>query len=659
MTAESLQAAWHPLPRTFRVSAAQAYRSVLLETAKSSTEDDRSFLFLHPLTELIAWKAQDLEWLMEAIDRHLASGLYVAGYFSYECGESFVGLATEASDQPQANEPLAWLGVFEKPIKFRHRDGALYGGPLPDTVAGEEYNAAELISDGLQISKSDYCNRIKRVQEYLAAGHSYQVNFTDRIRGRTQSSHQALYETMLRRQPVSFAGYINHATSTILSFSPEMFYCTSQGKITVRPMKGTWPRGVNLDLDRRAEQLLVQDEKNRSEHVTIVDLMRNDVGRICTPGTVEVEKLFSVERYNTLLQMTSTISGSLQDQLSPAQVFRSLFPAGSITGAPKRRTMEIIRELESQPRGIYTGAIGYFAPGGEACFNVAIRTMTLKGSTFRLGVGGGITLDSNEDMEYEECLLKGSFITRERPPFSLLETIRCSSDIPLLDLHMSRLASSAAYFGIHYNDKALRADLLRIAKDNEDEVRKIRVELSEGGEWKISVSPLDDTPWLGRVLLASTSTDSQNVFIHHKTTNRKFYDDHLAAARDAGFDEVLFRNEKDQLTECAISNIFVFMKGRWFTPALSCGVLPGVQRTIQLQSSDPVIETELSIQDLQHVERFVVCNALRGVRQVYEIWNAADEAIWLDPAVRNGSDARSRVARSSIAHVDCNSMMAG
>ena len=161
MTARSLQAAWHPLPGTFRLSAARANRSVLLETAKPSTEDDRSFLFLHPLTELIAWKAQDLEWLMDAIDRHLASGFYVAGYFSYECGESFVGLATEASDQPQANEPLAWLGVFEKPIEFRHRDGALYDGPLPDTTAAEEYNAAELISDGLQISKPDYCDRIK------------------------------------------------------------------------------------------------------------------------------------------------------------------------------------------------------------------------------------------------------------------------------------------------------------------------------------------------------------------------------------------------------------------------------------------------------------------------------------------------------------------
>ncbi len=585
---------WKPPPESFRTLAAQNRRAVLLETAKQDTSNDKSFLFLNPTEELIAWTKEDLDKVLSQIDRHSVEGKFVAGFFTYECGEHFVGISSRESKEESQGKPLAWLGVFGDAVEFNHQTGVIRGDlPICHVEHKSENPAAAITTGGLQISPEDYSEKLAHIREYLSAGHTYQVNFTDRISGATDSEPLAIYETLLRQQSVPFAAYLSSPHGTILSFSPEMFYRVSQREITVRPMKGTWPRDVNTAGDRKAARRLQSDEKNRSEHLMIVDLLRNDLGRLCEYGSVQANELFCVERYNTLLQMTSSISGKLRAALTPSQVFRTLFPSGSITGAPKRRTMEIIRELERHPRGVYTGAIGYFGPGREACFNVAIRTLSMEGRQLTLGVGGGITADSVIQQEYEECRLKGTFLTRRRPPFSLIETMRCEKEVALLPLHMERLADSADYFGIRYDSSALIAEIKEAIKNCGDRVSRLRLELNQNGKWSISVAPLEQIIWNGRILLVMEPSNSRDVFLHHKTTNRDFYEHQLAKARQAGFDEVLFMNESSQLTEGAISNYFFRIDGKWLTPRLSCGVLPGVQRGYILQNLKGAEECEL------------------------------------------------------------------
>jgi para-aminobenzoate synthetase/4-amino-4-deoxychorismate lyase len=623
---------WYSLPPEFRTCAALSPNAVLLETARPDGDTDRSLLFLEPYHQLTAWTANDLEQLLREMDQHLSAGAFLAGFFHYECGDHFVGIAAEPLTSSPAKEPIAWLGVYKAPIEFDHSTGMIRGTFPPTQMESLPPGVPPSIQVGdIEIHPKEYLARFERIQRYLHAGDTYQVNLTDRISGVTACPPLAIYEYFLKQQPVPFAALINKASGALLSFSPELFFRTSQRQIAVRPMKGTWARGRNLTEDREAAHRLAHDEKNRSEHVMIVDLLRNDLGRICEFGSIKPEKLFHAERYNTLFQMTSTISGTLRADLAPSVVLKSLFPSGSITGAPKRRTMEIIRELERHPRGVYTGSIGYFGPGGESCFNVAIRTMEFTGSTFCFGIGSGITAGSDGNEEYEECRLKAAFLHRRAVPFSLIETMRAAAGIPLLDLHMKRLAESAEYFDIRYDAPQLRYALANAAQECGSACSRIRVELNQQGLWKITASPLPATPWSGRVLLADERISSKEIFHHHKTTNREIYDRHLASARAAGLDEVMFVNEHGCVTECAISNILLRLQGRWTTPALVCGVLPGVYRTTLLDSPGSVIERELHLEDIRAAERIIVCNAIHGVRPVKQIETSAGNIIWIAP----------------------------
>ncbi len=623
----SAPAAWHALPASFRAVAGEHERAILLETAKQDGACDRSLLFLDPHRELVARSPDELETLLDDVDRLVADGWFVAGYFSYECGESFVGLPSRDVEAGGRLEPLAWFGAYKEPVQFDHRSGTVCG-ELP-AARKSAFETAAILTEGLQLAPNEYDAAIAAIHQYLQAGDTYQVNFTDRIDGETDSNPLAVYETLLARQPVSFAAFLNLPAGPVLSFSPELFYRTSQGRICVRPMKGTWPRGLNVAGDRKAEAQLLNDEKNRSEHVMIVDLLRNDLGGICSYGSVRVDELFRVERYSTLLQMTSTCSGELREGLSPARVLRSLFPSGSITGAPKRRTMEIIRELERQPRGVYTGSIGYFGPDGEACFSVAIRTLKLQGRRLTMGVGGGITADSKADEEYEECRLKAEFLTRKRPAFSLIETMRSvDGEIALLPRHMRRLAESAAYFGRRYDESALWSELVLAADGCGETECRIRLLLDEAGAWTITALPLELATWSGRLLLAEERTCSTDVFLHHKTTHRGMYEESFSTARRMGFDEVLFLNEREHLTEGAISNLFLQVGGRWVTPSLQCGVLPGVQRSHMLEELGDVEERELQLEDLRRAEAVSVCNALRGMRAARSIELADGSVLW-------------------------------
>lgn len=611
---------WIQLPRQVEVLAASTPHSVLLETSRFDEENHRSYLFTHPITIIAAYQLDDIPDLFRRIELALAHGHHVAGYLSYECGYHFERFS-EPALLPQL--PLAWFGVYTRPFIFDHGKGS-FEGPAPDLSNIPEPQAipeAFATNAELGIGEDEYSAKLERVKNFIEAGDTYQVNLTDSVTAQTPHTPAQAFAALSASQPVSYSALLNVAGYHILSHSPELFFRIQNGSITTRPMKGTMPRGLDLAEDAQQAARLQADDKNRAEHVMIVDLLRNDLGRICSPGSVHVNDIFSVERYATLLQMTSTVSGSLYPGLSYYEIFRALFPSGSITGAPKIRTMQIIRELERGPRGVYTGCIGHIAPDASATFNVAIRTLVLKDGTAHMGVGGGIVADSNASDEYRECLLKASFLTRKRHDFQLIETMLWdSASIPLLHLHLDRLEASARYFDFSCDRPAIEARLAQTTQQlPADRTFRIRLLLSFTGQIEISPTAFDPSDAPITIRLASERTDSADVFLRHKTTHRQFYDRHLAEAQAAGYDEVLFLNQRGELTEGAISNLFIERDARLLTPPLTSGILPGIYRRHILETNPQAEERILTIDDLQSAAAIYLCNSLRGIRRVKAI----------------------------------------
>lgn len=618
-----LRERWIPLPNWFRSLVASKSGSVLLETAKFDEENFRSILFIEPLREIIANTVGDIDVVFQAIDELVGLGYHIAGYISYECGYTLQNLLPDRLP----DEPLIRMGVFRAPIVFNHRTGIVESYTKATHVEGE--GRVTIRESALEIPAADYAKQIDQIQKYLEAGHSYQVNFTDRVSGKFVGSPAALYQHLVDRQPVAYGAYMDCGDYQILSLSPELFYRATVDRIVVKPMKGTWPRGVNAKEDVRAAESLRQDAKNCAEHVTIVDLLRNDLGKVSVLGSVKVDRLMEVERYSTLHQMTSTISGTPAAEATPADIFRALFPSGSITGAPKRRTMEIIRELERCPRSVYTGAIGSFGPGGEACFNVAIRTLITKQDRFWLGVGGGITLDSDPETEYAECQLKASFLHARRVDFELIETMRvCGGIIPLLELHILRLKQSAAYFQIEFDEPSLRCLLAETLKERHASDERLRLTLDRNGRMDVCCSEINSVSWAGKILLSAARTASTDPFLYHKTSNRSFYEAALAEAQRDGFDEVLFLNEYGCVTEGAISNVFAHIGTSIITPDVSCGLLPGVQRTHMLSTNPAARTSTITMPELLRADQIWFCNALRGSRRIVSICDKQGNLLW-------------------------------
>ncbi|MGC9198676.1 MAG: aminodeoxychorismate synthase component I [Acidobacteriaceae bacterium] len=623
---------WTALPAAAHALVAREPDSILLETARFDASNRHSYLFVQPRAIFKATSLEQLPWLFAQIEAALADGLHVAGYLSYECGGHFEPSTARATLADGL--PLVWMGAYAQPKVFDHRLGRFLGSEpkLPSI-----YDYDDKADHGmdpyaqqpcLRIAQADYIASIGKIKEYIAAGDTYQVNFTDIVEFDVTLPPSRLYDSLLSRQSVAYAGYLHLPEHSILSFSPELFFRIEDGRITTRPMKGTMARGLDEAEDRGAALRLQGDEKNRSEHVMIVDLLRNDLGRISEPGSVRVEKLFSVERYETLLQMTSTISATLRRGVSFYEVFRSLFPCGSITGAPKVRTMQIIRQLEPYPRGVYTGAIGYIAPNRNASFSVAIRTLVLGHQEGRMqaqmGVGGGIVADSVPEEEYRECLLKAAFLSQPLKPFQLIETMLWQGSFQRLRLHLDRLASSAAYFHFGFCRSAVERRLQGFACSLDAGLpHRIRLLLGPEGEPVITSQPLEEyeaEQSRGLILMVSAQrTDSSDLFLRHKTTLRSLYDQSLAQARAQGCDEILFFNQRDELTEGAISNVFLEIAGHWYTPPVICGVLPGVMRRHLLETLPQAEERILFAADLKAADAIWLCNSLRGLRRVAAI----------------------------------------
>jgi para-aminobenzoate synthetase/4-amino-4-deoxychorismate lyase len=593
--------------------------SVLLQTARFDAANKRSFLFLDPVQTIAAYRLEEIPDLFERIERSLAGGFYAAGFLSYECGYHFERFKA-VSLTPQ-EFPLAWFGIYRRPFIFDHETGDFDGDspmPLSEDLT-EKTSAAFADRIALAISEADYTAKIERIKEYIRAGETYQVNFTNRVSGPVAISPDAAFAALLRQQPVAYSAFLNVAGHQILSLSPELFFKVEEGRIVTRPMKGTMPRGLDAAEDEEAVVRLRNDDKNRCEHVMIVDLLRNDLGRICEMGSVRVDDIFSVETYQTLLQMTSTVSGTLRGGLTSYDIFKAIFPCGSITGAPKIRTMEIIHELEGAPRGIYTGSIGYIAPDGNATFNVAIRTLDLHEGEAHMGVGGGIVADSDPQDEYLECLLKAEFLIRARRDFQLIETMLWNGEFRLFSMHLDRLEGSASYFGFAFDRAAITSRLMAEASQfAAGDLYRVRMLLDEAGGVTISQSEhiAHANSQTGSIRIDSERTLSTDVFLRHKTTHRELYESEYAKCRADGFDEVIFLNERDEVTEGAISNIFIRRAGELLTPPLRSGVLPGVFRRHILETDVTARESILTFHDLESADAIYICNSLRGVREV-------------------------------------------
>jgi para-aminobenzoate synthetase/4-amino-4-deoxychorismate lyase len=591
--------------------------TVLLHDTLDPTGEN--LLFSAPREVLVAHDAAGARAALARLEAAAAEGLHAAGFLAYELGFVFEERLLDRLPPP-GETPLLWLGFYEAPERLT----ALEIDQRLALIA--EGRGGSAIDIAPRIDGAAYGRAFDAVKSLIAAGDTYQVNLTFKAGFRLEGDPVALYRELVRKQPVSYGALINTGEQWILSRSPELFVSSRGGMLAARPMKGTLKRGRTLAEDEAGRAALAADEKNRAENLMIVDLLRNDLGRIAEIGSVKVTDLFTVETYSTLHTMTSGIVAQRRSGVSTTQLLANLFPCGSITGAPKLRAMEIIHEVEAEPRGLYTGSIGHFAPNGDVTLNVAIRTAVI-GNDGRgeIGIGGGIVADSVAEDEYREALLKMAFFADPARPVTLIETMlwERTEGFALLERHLDRLAASAGYFNLPF-DRAAIAALLDRQAFPADRMR-VRLTLDASGP-AVTAVELPPNPAVFRFAIAPERLDSQSLWLMHKTTNRAFYDEPRVSAHEAhGVDEVVFLNERSELTEGSITNLFIERDGILLTPPLSSGLLPGTLRA-ELLASGKAMEQVLRLDDLATAEAIWLGNSVRGLLRAEWIRTMGDPA---------------------------------
>jgi para-aminobenzoate synthetase / 4-amino-4-deoxychorismate lyase len=571
------------------------------------------------------WKvlnANDIEPALAEIDRERAQGHYVVALFSYELGEVLQGVrATSAVDTAT---PLIEAYSFANGERLSAEQASEWVHGEVSRL-GPKQRVSGLLGLNANISREDYAGDIAEIQRYIAQGDTYQVNHTFRLKSQVFGHPLCLYQTLRTRQPVRFGAYIETESRTILCFSPELFIKSEGGVITAKPMKGTLSNAAGSAHD------LANNEKDRAENLMITDLIRNDLGRICITGSIAVPTLFEVEAVGSVYQMTSTITGKLRDGLSLLEILQAAFPCGSVTGAPKKRTMEIIRALERAPRNLYCGSIACFEPNGDFQMNVVIRTLEIDSAgQCEMGMGSGVTIDSNAELEWQECVAKAGFITGLPAPVGLIETMRYENGhVALLTAHLDRMQSSAAALRIPFDREAIEQQIpgylaqhVRNAAQAHSGSFMVRLELSPSGKLQITHKPIESIRGAQKIFWAkdligeaAALMQSGNPLLAHKVTARDAYDSAWQAAEAQGGFDALFTNERGEITEGGRSTVFALMNDRWVTPALACGVLPGVMRG-ELIANWKAQERVLKPEDLSRAHRVVVANALRGAIDV-------------------------------------------
>lgn len=556
--------------------------------------------YQNPVDILYAHTADDVDACFDALTHYHAQGYHIAGYASYELGfalePKFAKQARKTSDTP-----LMCFGIFEQVSDTPPIDCLYTAAPAELTLRPEW-------------TLQDYTQRFEKVIAYIKAGDVYQINLTFPLKGTYDGTAAQLYASLRRRQKGAYGGIVslgeNHAD--IISLSPELFFRNDDNQLTLKPMKGTRPRQAEAEADQAIRQDMQADIKSRAENLMIVDLLRNDISRVCKAGTVEVPELFTLETYPTLHQMTSIVTGQLKTDATFHDMFKSLFPCGSVTGAPKIRAMEIIDELEDRPRDAYCGSMGYIDPDGQMCFNVSIRTLTLKDNSLSYNVGSGIVLDSDVTDEYEECLLKADLL---KPVESqLIETFRWEPEtgIPYFDRHLARLSRSAHILGYAYDASRIRQKLDQVLSEH-TKAQRVRLALSADGQ--VTLSSEDYRPLQEPVPIALSSVPLTRNFqtTAHKISSRDFYDGERERIKaQTGAQEVIFNNTDGHLCEGSFTSLFIEKAGELLTPAIDCGLLPGILRE-DLLATKKVREAHLTVSDLYAADKIYIGNALRGL----------------------------------------------
>ena len=524
--------------------------------------------------------------------------LYAAGFVSYEAAPAFDHALTVRPDH--SGFPLLWFGLYQKPHTWNPRSPAPLSpqAPLQWTPS---------------LTREEYSQVMSRIRQYLFNGETYQVNYTFRLTSPFRQDPGTLFENLVQAQGAHYSAFIDTGNFAICSASPELFFRLKGDHLESRPMKGTTTRGLTVLEDRSRAQTLRDSPKNQAENVMIVDMVRNDMGRIAEKGQVKVDELFKVERYPTVWQMISTVSARTQASL--CDIFSALFPCASITGAPKHRTMTLITREETSPRRIYTGTIGYMAPGRQTQFNVAIRTVLIDkiSGMAEYGVGGGIVWDSVSGDEYDECWAKAKVLSESTTEFQLLETLLWTpaGGIFLLERHLKRLEESAEYFGFDISMATVRSKLADVQLTQNS---RLRLLVSRSGDITLESVPFDMATATrpARIRLAQKPLDISDRFLYHKTTCRQAYE--AARQNVTDCDDVLLWNQAGELTESTIANLVVDIGGEFLTPPVTCGLLAGTFRA-ELLEQGVIKEAVVHLSDLPRIRKFFLINSLRKWRE--------------------------------------------
>lgn len=588
---------------------------ILLEDRKARLNERKTLYFTNACENIICYKPQDLYSCLDKLDALRQQGFYLAGFISYEAGHFFA-----TGSMQEVDFPLLYFQCFKDVIKLTQEE--------VEILLNQKSSAQKVscVTSNLKLNTQEdiYKKNFATIKKHLKKGNTYQVNYTAKYNFKLQGDKISLYLKLRDRQKVEYGALMQLQDITILSFSPELFFKKNNNIITVRPMKGTMPRASCAIKDKLNKDKLQKDSKLISENMIIVDLLRNDLGRIAASGSVHVAEFLKVSTYETLHQMTSTIKGKVPKNTPVKTIMQNLFPCGSITGAPKIKTMQIIESLEHEPRKIYTGAIGYISPDNNMCFNVAIRTMLFQKSQGELGVGGGITYDSNVDEEFAELKLKANFFTQMEPEFKLLESWLYDSKTGhfLLDAHLARLQKSADILGFSFADNLIRQDIKRLEKYLlSNTAYKIRLVLMKQGAFQLTFNPITNNQnqcrKLSVILYEDGCVQSQEILLKHKTTDsqvRCFFNK-IKQIFAADYDDVIFMNENGHITESSKANIFIELNNQILTPPVDAGLLPGTMRAKILQENKNIIEKNVTKKDFMAATRIWLTNSVRGMQE--------------------------------------------
>ena len=521
--------------------------------------------------------------------------IYAVGYVSYEAAPAFE-TKFEVIDGPLMSEYLLYFTIHEsvqtEPIPLTYKPITL-PKTWQELTSAEEYRAA-----------------IEHIHHHIRQGDTYQVNYTVQLQQNITADPFAIYNRLVVEQNAHYNAFIQHDDVSIISVSPELFFKKDGDGLTTRPMKGTTNRGLTTETDLKQAQWLAQDQKNRSENMMIVDLLRNDMNRISKIGSENVKSLCLVEQYSTIWQMTSTIETQLLPNSNLGDIFQALFPCGSITGAPKIATMAIIKDVEKQARGVYCGAIGILLPNGPTIFNVAIRTLQMQGNKAIYGVGGGITWDSKWEAEYEETKQKSAVLYRQNPKFDLISTGRIHrGKLLFLKEHLNRLQESSRYFSYPFNKEEVQNQVEDLCQSLDfDTDYRLKMSLAKNGELTFEhnqLTGLADVFCQARLVEQTHPLDSP--YTYFKTSYRP----HISLEPH----EQIYYNQKKELLETSIGILVLKIEDQLYTPPVHLGLLNGIYRQ-SLIANNQVTERVLTLDNLKQAQAIYGCNAVRGLYEL-------------------------------------------